>query len=170
MPKKLLIGSLVILLMMILLIISGCINKEEFFSETGMFNKIERCKYNDLGISVELQKTTFKIGENIDVLFIMKNNGPDLVQLDDNGFDAGIYSLDGTFITYIRGNNDISKQVNLGPDVSFIESINWYIDDNIEPGKYNLIGYLKTEAIYKNSGDKIDPYTIKTEPLTITIE
>ena len=162
--------KLLIVLLIILLIISGCINKEEFFSETGMFSKVEKGKYDDLDISVELQKTTFKIGEKIDVLFILKNNGADLIQLDDNGFDAGIYSLDGTLVTYIRGNNDISKQVNLGSDVSFIESIDWYIDDNVEPGKYYLIGYLKAGTIYKNSGDKIDPYIIKTKPLTITIE
>lgn len=165
MSKKLLIISLIVLLIM-----SGCINKEEFFSETGIFTKIEKGKYNDLDISMELQKTTFKIGEKIDALFMLKNNGQDLINLDENGFDAGIYDLDGTLITYIRENRVISKPVNLGPDVSFIESIDWYIDDNVEPGKYYLVGYVKAEVTNKTSGEKIAPYTIMTKSLTITIE
>ena len=143
----------------------GCINKEE----TGIYNKIEKGKYNDLDISVELQKSTFNTGEDASILFIMKNNGANLIKLDDEGFDAGIYRSDGTFVTYIRGNDEISKPINLGTGVSFIERIDWHIT-NLESGKYYLVGYLKAETTYKNSGDKIKPYTVKTAPLAITIE
>jgi len=164
MPRKLLT---------ILLIASvatlGCINREQFISETGIFNKIEKGKYNDLDISAELEKTTFKTGEDVSMLLILKNNGADLIELDDKGFDAGIYSLDNTLIKYVRAEDDTSKPVNLGAGVSFIERVDWNID-NLEPGKYHLIGYLKAEATYKNSGDKIKPYTVRTKPLTITIE
>ena len=164
MSKKFLITLLIVSITTL-----GCINREQFFSETGIFNKIEKSKYNDLDISAELQKTMFKTGEDVSTLFILKNNGADLIELDEKGFDAGIYLLDGTLVKYVRERDDTYKPVNLGAGVSFIERIDWNIG-NLEPGKYHLIGYLKAEATYKSSGNKIKPYTVKTEPLTITIE
>jgi hypothetical protein len=172
---------LILTIYVIISIISlGCIYKEEFTSETGKFiSKSEKGKFNDLEITTELEKTTFKKGERINVLFILKNNGNILVQLDNQGFDAGIYNLDNNIITYIRGDRDETKPSNLGSGVSFIESLDWYqiYDVNGEErdlgtGKYYLIGYLKAEINYKDeSGEhKIDPYTIKTKPMTITIE
>lgn len=163
MPKKLLLTILLIVSVMT----AGC---TEFFSETGKFTKAEKGEFKDLEINIELQKTTFKKGDTISVLFILKNNGANTVQLDDQGFDAGIYRLDGTFMTYIRGDNYPSKPMNLGTDVSFIESIDWYMGDNLEPGKYYIVGYLRAGVIYKDSNDKIGPYTIKTRPLEMTIE
>ena len=158
----------------------GCIYKEEFISETGKFiSKSEKGKFNDLEITTGLEKTTFKKGERINVLFVLKNNGNDLMQLDDQGFDAGIYNINGNFITYIRGNREKLRPSNLGNDVSFIESLDWYQiydvngeERDLETGKYYLIGYLRAEANYKDqSGErKIDSYTIKTKPMTITIE
>lgn len=158
----------------------GCIYKEEFFSETGKFiSKTEKGQFDNLEITTELEKTTFKKGEKINVLFIIKNNGNSLIHLDGQGFDAGIYNLDDNLITYIRGDRERSKSSNLGNDVSFIESLDWYqtYDINGEErdlgtGKYYLIGYLKADINYKDeSGEhKIDPYTIKTKPMTITIE
>lgn len=58
--------------------------------------------------------------------------------------------------------------MSLGPDTSFIEPIDW--QNNLEPGKYNIVGYLKAEIIYKYSGDKIEPYTIKTRPMLIIVK
>lgn len=172
------------LILTILVIISvmslGCVYKEEFTSETGKFvSKTEKGQFDDLEITTELEKTTFKKGERINVLFILKNNGNNLVHLDDQGFDAGIYDTDGNFITYIRGNREISKFVNLDNDISFIESLDWdqtYKVDreeiDIETGKYYLIGYLKAEINYKdeNGEHKIGSYTIKTKPIDIIIE
>lgn len=168
------------ILTIILVMFTGCIYKEEFFSETGKFiSKTEKSQFNDLEITTELERTTFKKGEKISVLFILKNNGNNLVHLNDQGFDAGIYSSDGNLITYIRGNRERSKPVNLDKDISFIESVDWYQtynEDNnekyIESGKYYLIGYLKADVTYEdeNGGYKVDSYTIKTKPIMITIE
>lgn len=175
------IDRLILALLIIMSVISlGCIYKEEFISETGKFiSKSEKGKFSDLEITTELEKTTFKKGEKINILFVLKNNGNDLVQLDNQGFDAGIYNLDNSFITYIRGNREETNPLNLGHDISFIESLDWYqtYDINGEErdlgtGKYYLIGYLKAEVNYKDeSGEhKIDPYTIKTKPIMITVE
>lgn len=164
MSKKLLLT----IFLMISIIVSGCVIKEEFLSDTGIFSKTEKGMFDDLEISIELEKTTFNKGDNIRILFILKNKGTNLIHLDDKGFDAGIYDSNGVFITYVRPENDISRYVNLGQDVSFIESIDWHND--LEPGTYSMVGYLRAEITYKDSDTKIEPYVIKTEPLTIVIE
>lgn len=163
MTKKLLLVALLIVSIMT----TGCI---EFFSETGKFTKSEKGEFKDLEINIELQKMTFKKGDTISVLFILENKGDNVVQLDDKGFDAGIYRLDGTLVTYIRDDSYPSKSMNIGKDISFIESIDWHMDGSLEPGKYYIVGYLRAEMIYKGSNYKIEPYTVKTKPLEITIE
>lgn len=166
-----------IILIIISVISLGCLYKEEFFSGEGKFiSNTEKGKFNSLEISMKLEKTVFKKGEKINILFILKNNGNDIVQLDDQGFDAGVYNSDRDFITYIRGDRVESKPINLGNDVSFIESLDWYqtyneedgTNEDLESGKYYIIGYLKADVTYK-SGDSIRPYTIKTEPMMISI-
>lgn len=163
-------------IIIILLIISGCIGSDSNSITT-------KGKYGNIELTMQLDRTTFAVDDDINMTISLKNNGDKPVTLEGNIFDVGVTFPQGssTEFTYLYPGSSIDDSKNITvvePGKSLIKEILWdqtYSvsgDDGeeliIDPGEYNLQAYVKAKITDKDTN--IDSYTIKTEPITINID
>ncbi len=165
-----------IMLIVTLATMSGCVN-----NDTG--NTLTKTsKYGDIELTMELEKTIFTEDDDINAMITLKNNGNQPITIKGlDTFDLGITFPEGstTKFTYLNpeGSTDDEKTVEtIEPGKSVTQEINWdqtysTSDDEetiVDPGKYKLEAYVKAKISDNNKS--VEPYTLKTDNITITIE
>lgn len=140
-----------------------------------------------LDIFMKLEKSNFSVGEEIKINLGLINKGKYPINIDDNGtghFEIRVYPINNSIniTSPISIKDPYFGQVTVRPGEVLTEGIRWnqrYKINNtegmLEPGKYQLVAYLKAVVLYQNSGNPNDilqlkSNTLRTNPLIINIE
>ena len=177
---------LTIFLVSILIVISGCTGKDTNTEKIiptenkSIDNKnidtgkiIGNGQYGYFKLTLELEKDTFKKGENINAVISLKNNGNQSLELRYIIFDIDVNLPEEPEIGSISIIPEDSQleDVIVTPGDPIIKKVTWdqtyQIDDNKENmnvGEYSLIAYVDIE-----SKDQ-EQYSLQTDPVMINIE